>query len=195
MDRCRPRDVLGEAFAPLQRDYGLGLDAVDPRVRRKLRDAPEDSVRRVVDDLRRIMRTSRIQNPSQWLSDALDRDKPPDKKEEKSRKRSRSRSRSRDRPKRRHAKEKKEEKKKAAPPEPPSFKNCGPKLKTAFEPLEQTYNLDREELEDDVKQSLLDLKDEKAASCVLALFATLQRQQLESPIDWLKERIAKAAKE
>jgi hypothetical protein len=55
--------------------------------------------------------------------------------------------------------------------------------------------LDREELEDDVKQSLLDLKDEKAASCVLALFATLQRQQLESPIDWLKERIAKAAKE
>ena len=195
VDRCRPRDVLGEAFAPLQRDYGLGLDAVDPRVRRKLRDAPEDSVRRVVDDLRRIMRTSRIQNPSQWLSDALDRDKPPDKKEEKSRKRSRSRSRSRDRPKRRHAKEKKEEKKKAAPPEPPSFKNCGPKLKTAFEPLEQTYNLDREELEDDVKQSLLDLKDEKAASCVLALFATLQRQQLESPIDWLKERIAKAAKE
>ena len=101
------------------------------------------------------------------------------KEEEKSRKRSRSRSRSRDRPKRRHAKEKKEEKKKA-PPEPPSFKNCGPKLKTAFEPLEQTYNLDREELEDDVKQSLFDLKDEKAASCVLALFATLQRQQLES---------------
>ena len=194
VDRCRPRDVLGEAFAPLQRDYGLGLDAVDPRVRRKLRDAPEDSVRRVVDDLRRIMRTSRIQNPSQWLSDALDRDKPSEKKDEKSRKRSRSRSRSRDRPKRRHAKEKKEEKKKA-PPEPPSFKNCGPKLKTAFEPLEQTYNLDREELEDDVKQSLLDLKDEKAASCVLALFATLQRQQLESPIDWLKERIAKAAKE
>ena len=111
VDRCRPRDVLGEAFAPLQRDYGLGLDAVDPRVRRKLRDAPEDSVRRVVDDLRRIMRTSRIQNPSQWLSDALDRDKPSPKKEEsKSRKRSRSRSRSRDRPKRRHAKEKKEEK-------------------------------------------------------------------------------------
>ena len=99
-----------------------------------------------------------------------------------------------DRPKRRHAKEK-EDKKKKAPPEPPSFKNCGPKLKTAFEPLEQTYNLDREELEDDVKQSLLDLKDEKAASCVLALFVTLQRQQLESPIDWLKERIAKAAKE
>ena len=36
---------------------------------------------------------------------------------------------------------------------------------------------------------------ETAAAGVLALFATLQRQQLESPIDWLKERIAKAAKE
>lgn len=71
-----------------------------------------------------------------------------------------------------------------------SFKSCGPKLKTAFEQLEQTYNLDREDLADDVKQSLLDLKDKKAASCILALLATLQRQQLESPIDWLRERIA-----
>ena len=196
IDRCRPRDILGEAFAPLQRDYGLGLNDVDPRVRRKLREAPEGSVVRVVEDLRRIMRTNRIQNPSQWLSGALDRyaaaaakkDKPAPKKRE----RSRSRSKDRDRPKRRHSEKKKEEKK---PKEPPSFKKCGPKLATAFEPLEQTYNLDREELEDDVKEGLLKLKDEKAASCVLALFATLQRQQLESPIDWLKERIAKAAKE
>ena len=92
--------------------------------------------------------TSRIQNPSQWLSDALDRDKPPPVEKEKSRKRSRSRSRSQrpaEAPPRQGEEGGEEEL------EPPSFKNCGPKLKTAFEPLEQTYNLDREELEDDVK--------------------------------------------
>ena len=168
VDRCRPRDVLGR---PLHLTKGLrSRDAVDPRVRQieGCAGGLGAARRRTTPDYV----PSRIQNPSQWLSDALDRDKPPPVEKEKSRKRSRSRSGSRDQPKRRHAKEKKEEKKKALP-EPPSFKNCGPKLKTAFEPLEQTYNLDREELEDDVKQSLLDLKDEKAASCVLALFATL----------------------
>ena len=68
---------------------------------------------------------------------------------------------------------------------------CGPLLAAALEPLEQTFHYNRDELADDVKESLLDLDDETAAGCVQALFDTLQQQALgTSPIDWLRERIA-----
>ena len=69
---------------------------------------------------------------------------------------------------------------------------CGPLLAAAFEPLEQTFHLNRDQLDDDVKESLLDLDDETAAACVQALFDTLQRGIVESPIAWLRERIAEA---
>ena len=69
--------------------------------------------------------------------------------------------------------------------------SCGPLLAAAFEPLEQTFHLNRDQLDDDVMQSLLDLDDETAAGCVQALFDTLQQQALgTSPIDWLREHIA-----
>ena len=70
--------------------------------------------------------------------------------------------------------------------------DCGPLLAAAFEPLEQTFHLNRDQLDDDVKESLLDLDDETAAACVQALFDTLQRGIVESPIAWLRERIAEA---
>ena len=69
---------------------------------------------------------------------------------------------------------------------------CGPLLAAAFEPLEQTFHYNRNELADDVKQSLLDLDDETAAACVQALFDTLQRGIVDSPVDWLRARIAEA---
>ena len=72
---------------------------------------------------------------------------------------------------------------------------CGPLLAAAFEPLEQTFHYNRDELADDVKQSLLDLDDETAAACVQAFFDALQRGPItmetgKSPVDWLRERIA-----
>ena len=70
--------------------------------------------------------------------------------------------------------------------------SCGPLLAAAFEPLEQTFHLNRDQLDDDVMQSLLDLDDETAAACVQALFDTLQRGIVDSPVDWLRARIAEA---
>ena len=73
---------------------------------------------------------------------------------------------------------------------------CGPLLAAALEPLEQTFHYNRNELADDVKQSLLDLDDETAAACVRAFFDALQRggdvtpATGKSPVDWLRERIA-----
>ena len=72
---------------------------------------------------------------------------------------------------------------------------CGPLLAAAFEPLEQTFHVNRDHLADDVKQSLLDLDDETAAACVQAFFDALQRGEvtpgnLKSPVDWLRQRIA-----
>ena len=68
---------------------------------------------------------------------------------------------------------------------------CGPLLAAAFEPIEQTFDLNRDHLAADVKQSLLALDDETAAACVQALFDTLQQHALgTSPVDWLRERIA-----
>ena len=72
---------------------------------------------------------------------------------------------------------------------------CGPLLAAAFEPLEQTFHYNRDELADDVKESLLDLDDETAAACVQAFFDALQRGEvtpgnLKSPVDWLRQRIA-----
>ena len=74
---------------------------------------------------------------------------------------------------------------------------CGPLLAAAFEPLEQTFHYNRDELADDVKQSLLDLDDETAAACVQAFFDALQRGPItmetgKSPVDWLRERVAEA---
>ena len=74
---------------------------------------------------------------------------------------------------------------------------CGPLLAAAFEPLEQTFHYNRNELADDVKQSLLDLDDETAAACVQAFFDALQRGPItmetgKSPVDWLRARIAEA---
>ena len=74
---------------------------------------------------------------------------------------------------------------------------CGPLLAAAFEPLEQRFHYNREELADDVKQSLLDLDDETAAACVQAFFDALQRGPItmetgKSPVDWLRARIAEA---
>ena len=74
---------------------------------------------------------------------------------------------------------------------------CGPLLAAAFEPLEQTFHYNRDELADDVKQSLLDLDDETAAACVQAFFDALQRGPItmetgKSPVDWLRARIAEA---
>lgn len=69
-----------------------------------------------------------------------------------------------------------------------------PQLAVAFEQLEQ-YDLDYERLDDEVKKSLLDLGDEKAAACLRACFDTLQNVVVESPIDWIKERIAAVAAE
>ena len=72
---------------------------------------------------------------------------------------------------------------------------CGPLLAAAFEPLEQTFHLNRDQLDDDVMQSLLDLDDETAAACVQAFFDALQRGPItmetgKSPVDWLRARIA-----
>ena len=74
---------------------------------------------------------------------------------------------------------------------------CGPLLAASFEPLEQTFHYNRDELADDVKQSLLDLDDETAAACVQAFFDALQRGPItmetgKSPVDWLRERVAEA---
>lgn len=72
---------------------------------------------------------------------------------------------------------------------PATLENCGPKLRQAFEPLEQTYHLDRDEIDDDVKAALLLMDDARAAQCVLALHSTLRHQQLAKPLDWLRARI------
>ena len=80
----------------------------------------------------------------------------------------------------------------AAPAAPPTFAGCGKRLSLAFVPLEDKYSLSREDLEDDVKTALLGMDDAIAAACIADLFDTLGRQQLESPIDWLKDRIKKA---
>ena len=75
---------------------------------------------------------------------------------------------------------------------------CGPLLAAAFEPLERLFHYNRDELADDVKQSLLDLDDETAAACVQAFFDALQRggdvtpATGKSPVDWLRARIAEA---
>ena len=72
---------------------------------------------------------------------------------------------------------------------------CGPLLAAAFEPLEQTFHYNRNELADDVKQSLLDLDDETAAGCVQALFDSLHNALADSPVDWhdwLRGRVAEA---
>ncbi len=74
---------------------------------------------------------------------------------------------------------------------------CGPLLAAAFEPLEQTFDYNRNELADDVKQSLLDLDDKTAAACVQAFFDALQQGPITmetglSPVDWLRARIAEA---
>jgi hypothetical protein len=72
---------------------------------------------------------------------------------------------------------------------PATLENCGPRLREAFEPLEQTYHLDRDEIDDDVKAALLLMDDARAAQCVLALHSTFRHQQLAKPLDWLRARI------
>ena len=70
---------------------------------------------------------------------------------------------------------------------------CGPLLAAAFEPIEQTFDLNRDHLAADVKQSLLALDDETAAACVQALAAAMHAGNLNGDGDaWLRERIAEA---
>jgi len=72
-----PPPAFDGAFHPIERDYGLSLPMVDPRVVRSIRGLDDHLQRRIAEDLYRTLKTQRIQNPSGWLLASYQRLAPP----------------------------------------------------------------------------------------------------------------------
>ncbi|KAH8052132.1 hypothetical protein JL722_10230 [Aureococcus anophagefferens] len=72
-----PPPAFDGAFYPIERDYGLSLPMVDPRVVRSIRGLDDHLQRRIAEDLYRTLKTQRIQNPSGWLLASYQRLAPP----------------------------------------------------------------------------------------------------------------------